>query len=874
MNVGPALLASAVLLAAAASATAAEMVDDGSRAQESSDLAAWSIYVINDNCPDYTWGLTEDQTRQAFADVVRGHLDEMNRTDKQSPDSQDRYNMAVTQEALCFAERYPQRKDELIERIKKGRVYVSPYLCNSLWGMTSIEQSLRLLYPARRLERDWRIPVIDVAEHIEEPSLPWGTATLLAGCGIRWLSNPFYGYDSTFGGLKCPPLFILEGPDGSRLRVVMDPWACGRYSYTQGAQVLREPKSVTTDWLPHLRGLGAAYLLKAVLASGTHGDISPGSGGQARGFADQIINHNAAPGLHYRLINAALPMFCRAVDEAEARSAFLRVERGSFGHSWDVWPVCLAKYAADMREGERQFLAAEALLALAGRNQPQFYVATRGDRERAEWCWAMLSDHAWNGADEKNQRHNADLRRKWSQEFLRLGRDLQGQGWVATGVRGGGDDVLLFNSLSAPRAGVVRIEPPAGMAAACDGKTYLDSQLVEEDGRRALYCASPVVAGFGLKALSLSAANAEPLPGAPAAAPGAAKPDRLRATATEVEGPFYRLAVDPATGGIASLVHKASGAELVAPRGGRILCQTVYRTAAKDGAWQEQTLTGVKSEVSALGPVLARLKITGAVAGITVVCYATVYAAVDRVDFDLRIAKPVATVQECLCQMFPIVRDGAVLRVEGPAAVVRPRPQPEGDLLPGADTRRFAVQGFVDAGPPSGPGVTLAPLDAFCLRLDLGALAMEAIGNDQNYKEVVKDQGGVREFRFRYVLRGRAGPYNQAEAVAWSRAAAAPFVSIVGRISGARLPEPVVVDPSRAIATALKPRDGDSSGECILRLWETAGKSGPMTIRAPGYKRAFRTDLLEREHGELKVDGGAVTIELPAYGLAAVRLVP
>ena len=135
--------------------------------------------------------------------------------------------MAVTQEALCFVERYPERQAELIRRIKEGRVFVSPFLCNSLWAFQSTECAIRVLYPARRLERDWGIP-IDVAEHIEEPSLPWGMASILAGAGMRWLSVPFYNYDSTFKQLKNPPLFVWEGPDGSRLRVIMDPWASNR----------------------------------------------------------------------------------------------------------------------------------------------------------------------------------------------------------------------------------------------------------------------------------------------------------------------------------------------------------------------------------------------------------------------------------------------------------------------------------------------------------------------------------------------------------------------------------------------------------------------------------------------------------------------
>ena len=57
------------------------------RGQGPDETSGWTIYITNDNCPDYTWGFTEDQTRQAFADIVRGHLDEMARTDDWPPET-------------------------------------------------------------------------------------------------------------------------------------------------------------------------------------------------------------------------------------------------------------------------------------------------------------------------------------------------------------------------------------------------------------------------------------------------------------------------------------------------------------------------------------------------------------------------------------------------------------------------------------------------------------------------------------------------------------------------------------------------------------------------------------------------------------------
>jgi hypothetical protein len=821
---------------------------------EVQDFSQWTVYVTNDNCPDYTWGYTEGQTRKSFADIVRGHLDEMRRTDNEDSANRDRYNMAVTQEALCFVEHYPEREEELVRRIKEGRVYVSPYLCNSLWGLQSVEGAIRTFYPARRLEKKWGIS-IDVAEHIELPSLPWGVAPILAGCGIRWLSNPYYGYDSTFGGLKNPPLFILEGPDTSKVRVVMDRWACGKSSYMQGARILGNPQPLTDEWMPHYVGLGKAYPLKAVLASGTHGDINPGSGGQARRFSEAIMEYNSRPGTHPRLVNATLSQFCEAVDKAEAERPFLQTIRGSFGHSWDLWPVCLAKYAADMREGQRRFLSAEALLAVAARNNRGIQESTAEERQRAEWCWAMLSDHAWNGTSEQNKRHNAELRRRWSEELNRHAASLLGRGWAAAGLKRNSKSVSVFNSLSVPRRGLVCIERPQDIRGLAANRETLACQPVAAEGRDFLCFVSPEIEGFGLIQLRLKAENEN-------------KQSVLQAGPTTLESPYYRLRVDAGTGGISSLVHMATGVELVAA-GRQTLCQTTYFNG------EEHAMKDVKTEVVACGPVLARLKVSGTIDGIEVRNFVTVYAKLDRVDFDVRIHKPVTTEQQRLCQVFPVLQPGSVLRVETTGAVIRPRPQPEGDLLAGADTRRFAVQGFVDASVPNGVGVTIAPLDSFCLRLDLGGICFEAIGNDQNYREVLKDQNGVKDFRFRYALRAHGGGFSNAEALAWSTSAARPLTAELGSAPIGLGTRPVIkLDPSRAIATCLKPADGGTPGSSILRIRETAGRSEPLKVRLTGYDRAIQTDLLERDEVELKIAGGEVTMHPNAYGFCALRLLP
>jgi len=511
-----------------------------------------------------------------------------------------------------------------------------------------------------------------------------------------------------------------------------------------------------------------------------------------------------------------------------------------------VWPVSLAKYAADLRDGERQLLAAETLLALTGAGDGWV-----DQRRRAEWVWVMLSDHAWNGTDADNKAHNADLRRQWSEELTCRAGELVGSGWEALATRSEPQCITVANTLSVSRRALVSLDLPAeGDYVLTDGDQAAPCQLVGQGDQRALWAVSPELPGFSLRRLTLR----------PAEAP--ANRSLVRATPALLESPFYRLRIEPARGGVTSLVHKPSGRELIA-RDGAVLGQTVYF----DG--EERVPGNITCEVAAEGPVSAGVRLMGEIGGMLVVTDWTVYSELDRVHVNVLIRKPVTTAEERLCHVFPVAAPGAVVRVETPGAVIRPYPQPQGDLLPGADPHRFAVQGFVDVSLPDGPGVTIAPHEAFVLRMDLDPITFEALGNDQNHREVIQDQHGVTEFAFSYTLRAHEGPYRQPEAVAWSRDAATPFLSAKGAAD--ELPVGVEIDPSRAIATCLKPADEPGRG-VILRVWETANQAGPLPVGAQGFSRAVRTDLLERDLEELPVRGGRIALPIRALGLAAVRL--
>jgi hypothetical protein len=835
-----------------------EILPDGVFAAETtSPRTIQRILIANDTCPDVTWGWTEDQTRQAFADLVRSHLDEMQRTDQEPAECRDHFNLATTQEALDFVTHYPARKDELIRRIREGRICVSPFLCNSLWGFQSVEGALRTLYPARRLEREWNIP-IDVAEHIELPSLPWGLASLLAGSGVRWVSNPFYDYDSTFKALRNPPLFRWAGPDDSEVRVVMDAWACSRANYAQGARLLKDPTEIVKLWLPHYEQLGAAYPTTTALASGTHSDISPESWRQTRGFANAIRQYNAVGTNPVRLVNGTLAQFCAEIDAAENKTPALPVLRGCFGHSWELWPVSLAGTVADLRINERRYLAAESLAALAALEHPRFAAETRTARERAEWCWAMLSDHAWNGTDLKNKRHNAALRQHWADELGALSERLIGDAWQSIGLIADPRTITVFNPLSFTNdVLVVSRAAPEVNGVMFRGKP-IAAQLIEAPDDRRIAFVAPHVPPFGFSEFALTAT---------APAPQAAS---LIANTRGLEGPFYKLTLAADGSGLASLVAKATGQELIHPAPGK---QTLGEALFFDGT--EHQLEGASIQVTAAGPVFVRVRIAGNLGPVRVTNHFTLYATLDRVDLDMDLEKPPTTNEQRLLHFLPLGGSARDYHIETTGAVICPARQPEGDLLPGADTRRFAVQGFVDVSPAGGlAGVTVSPVEAFMLRLDQAVPAFEALGNDQNWKEVTQDQNGVRNFHYRYSLRAHSPGFDPASAARWARMAQTPATFAPGRLPKTWLDRPLLyVNPERALVTCLKPVDNPQGAGVLVRVWETAGLATPVRLEMAGIQQAVQTDLLERPQGDLQRVEQGIDLHPRPRGFMAVQAV-
>jgi hypothetical protein len=797
----------------------------------------WQLYISNDVCMDYTWNLTEEQTREYAAGLIAAHLDAMNATDNEPWQNKARYTCTVTNEVIFFLEKYPLRRAELINRIIEGRIMISPFLANTNWGFPGVEGFLRSMYPAKRFAADNHLP-LKYAVHSELPSLSWGIVPLLSGSGILWINKPYYNFDAAFGGLNVPPLFILIGPDSSKINVLMDKHASSQYHYMQGDGILktlrykRDTLTIENFWLPYYSNL-SDYPLKTILAEGTHSDLSSESPAQVSNITQKIIDYNRQSERPVTLVNATFSMFAELVDSIEVSKPFLPVLKGDFGHSWEVWPLALAKYALNLRRGENSLISAEALLASANfdfNNDSRLLSIHR----RAEWLMGMLYDHAWNGSDSSNIKTNGDIRKRFSEELLLLTDSLKTIGFAANGLTQLPNTVTVFNPTNYSRSSMVEIPLPKGkrnMNIWADD-IQLSAQLIVRNGIESLCFLTDTLSGYGFATYKL-------------------KPGK-----SSVLKNNSRYSIN---------LNKTTGIEIINSQTSEIAALLQLKYVSGNSYYANIEELKIISE----GTLATIYQISGHLPGNEVVIELIIPKTDNSIDFNISVTKEINTSKEGLYLICKLP-ERSLLHVETTAAVVRPYLAPKGDYLPGADTSRMVMQGFANAEYSNSGGLVLTSPDAFCLNRNDSAFVIQLLGNNNNYREAIKDQNSETKFNFNFSLTPYSGKYSQVQSHTLGFLKQMPMLVAKGMIPA--ISSRLIISNPEIKVTSYKPADPSFGTGSVLRLWNTSPDNTNVFILTNDFRKAWLTDLLEQDIRELDLTNGEIVIPVHGNGFAGIRL--
>lgn len=854
----------------------------------------WTVYVLADVCTDATWVYADyASARKDDADLTAAELSLAEATRGGLPDNHNRYNLVHALNLEYFEEFYPERLDQLAEAIRFEEITLNPFYNMTLTLNISLEEQIRLFYKAR----EWALrsgSEIRYANHQETPSIAWDMAGILAGCGVKHLVKGILPYECPWAArLSEPPIFLWEGPDGSRLKM-------RRYNhgYVEGGFLLQDLAAATQSLhhhtIPEYEAWGERYPFTAIGLVGVYGDLIPAEAGklQSRDLsvlkASTISRYNSQDWEYPRLVNASHGQFWREIDRQIAdRGIRLEVARGDYGVGWDVWPACLAYDVAGWRRAQERAATADTLAAILSQLDPDWH-ASQASMLKTGWKnLMMLADHAWNGANDANRLLNASLRRTWqvaANEAFDSVISSALQALAAEVQPAETNRLLVFNRLGWNRDALVRL--PAGF----------EGQPVGQEGSPLPTQRDPLTGEICALAKNIPSVGYRCIDISDGTPPTTLSPFHFEPNA--LEGPYYRLEISPQSGGISSLVAKSTGRELVDPESHLHLNQALFFSSTEDlsgtaspltappraGAGEESTPTSATVTHLADGPLFASLRVTTTFAHISLETTYTLYTHLDRVDITNKLTKPPSSERHQLDFVFPFQMPRRRIHLEQPGAIL----DPERECLPGAGLSAAVVRQFIDLSNEDF-GVTLSMTDSFTVQFggrtttqDVEKLPPSAtiyalaLGNIYDSNEAIRDQAGQEHFTFRFSLRGYAGAFDPAAAVrfAWENNNPLEVIPLpgTGKLLSPSAHSFLTVEPSTAILAGLKAAEEDG---LILRLWETGNCDHGARVRLaiPGSPtRSVLTDHLEQDLTDLDA-GEGVDVPLRARGVSTARFI-
>lgn len=627
-------------------------------------------------------------------------------------------------------QRKPEKVQQLVDLVRKGSIEIASLYTNIEQENAGPEELIRASYYANEtLRRQYGIEA-KTAMLSDITGLTWGLPRALAGTGTRYLLFGPGAYKELLGESKLPHLFWFKSPDGSRVLTQM---RSGKYrDYTQAKIFLRADgmQKGVEDLLTYYESMGADYPYDAILLQMAFDNVNP--------QVELVDNINAWNREHSSpRVYMATP--CEFFEYVEKKYAARIPEvSGDITSAWTDDPGIYAQATGMKRKAASQILAAEKFATideLVGTDRPypragidQTYkdllVYTDHTYGMDNWYWEHVLLQRAKGVLHSPEfdyiKESWEDKKEYAYSAARTSDQLLGNSMAGLAAKIPADErtIVVFNSLSWPRTDVVRVLHRALKI----GRNDVYYNIVDNaTGERVPYQAvlgdrlqntiafiAKDVPALGYKTYRMETVEKPPVFTAPAAS----------VSGNVVENEFYRVELDPASGGVSSIFDKELKRELVDRKAVEKANQYLYYslTGNHEALFQDNHprthLGRVPTSWYNIGiytPMVARIEVgqdgpavKSLVANITldygpapsqITQEVLLYPGIKRIDFVNRIHKKATLGKEEVYYAFPFDVPGFEINCELPGAVFRPYK----DQLSGSFTGFSGIQHWAEA---------------------------------------------------------------------------------------------------------------------------------------------------------------------------------
>ncbi len=876
----------------------------------------WRIYFVPITHHDLGYTDTIENVLDRYAGFYDDVLRFCDDTNDWPQESRYRYTVEGTWSLQHFAANRPSEIiDKFGEYVKQGRIEIGALFGNEIDSLCGHEQQIRLMYPSFRFARQYG-GAISVGSITDLPGLSWGLPTVLAGAGVKyffaglptyfeWGRNDIHTFWDESAILRHgrPDAFRWEGPDGQSVLVYYQ-GSYGFFKRVIGPDSYEEVMDNLPGMLDELEEKGSPFDVMRYIHNGV--DNHPPDM-----RISQVVRQWNEKWAYPKLIVATNAMFFEAL---EKQCQDIRVFRGELPHTdYVVGAISTARETAVNRLTHDKLLSAEKVATLASlvcnHTYPPEKIARAYDDmllydehtwgkdyptgPAQDWAWNEKSHYAYRAAGLAQSVLSDSLSR--IAESIRLDEPQR--------------HIVVFNPLGLARTDVVRVtrflpDKPFDLIDNVNGQV-VPCQLVELDGSLAPVPYAPhrwargqfekhelfdlVFVAANVPAMGYRTYRLQPRSDAPKSE------SQMVVTPNGIENRFFKVALDPRTGAIASIYDKDLSRELVDPQAPDKLNQLVVKwvqTGKREGPASAEVRIGQK------GPVYGSLVVRSVAPGCPQVAQEIVlYHDLKRIDLFNRVLKDSTPLQE-IYFAFPFQVDKPQFRFEGSNSVI----EPLRDQFPGSNSNYYAVQHWASVSNQE-VGITLSPVESHVL--EFGGLwpcyvsqahhgvtppdfGQEFVKREQLTKghvyAFVLDSNFRTNFQpvqqsdilFRYSLTSYAGPQPNSRHRDFGWSIHNPLMGVVvnGPRQGPLDPQATFChldQPNVFLVTAKRAEDDQG---IIVRLIETDGAPTTATLTLPNLKieKAWQTNLVEEKETELACTENHVSVPVKAFGIATLRL--
>ena len=876
----------------------------------------WRVYFIPITHHDLGYTDTIENVLNRYA----GFYDDILRFCRETDDWPDEAKYRYTAEGAWAMQHFIETRDaegieELGKYVRQGRIEIGALMGNEISGLCSHEELVRLLYPSFRMAHRFDAKIL-TGSITDVPGLSWGLPTVMAGAGVKyffaglptyfeWGRSDIHTFWDESAVLRHgrPDAFCWQGPDGSSVLVYYQ-GSYGFFGNVTGPHTYKYVMDRLPGELEKMQKEDTPFSVMRYIHNGVD-NYPPDM------KISEIVRQWNEKWAYPKLIVGTNNMF---FEELEKQCSDVRTFRGELPHTdYVVGALSTARETTINRLTHDALARAEKLATAASLAGDLSYPAD--DIRRAYDDMMLYDEHTWGKDYPAGRLQDWAWNEKSHYAYRAAGLAQQitnaAVGHLVNRIerKEDGHYVVVFNPLSFTRTDIVRVEKFRGSGShvydlSSPGAGPEVCQYIDLAGPQSAvpYAAYRHARGqfepHELRDLAFVARDVPPL-GYKVFKIGSSplKPsENVTAGRNKLESRFYRIEIDPGTGGVSSIYDKQSGRELVDDRAAHKVNQFVMRWIQSGKIEGPRDVTVRKGQS---GPVLGSITIEAQGPGCPQITQQiTLYDRIKRIDFASRILKDSTPLQE-IYFAFPFRMDEPDFRFEGSNSVI----EPFRDQFPGSNTNYYAVQHWADISDGQF-GITLSPVEShllefgglwpnYCSQAHHGIdppgygadfVSPQQVTKGHMYAFVMSSNFRTNfqpvqqsEILFRYSLTTHKGDWRQGNCARFGWAAANQFIvdDVRGRKDRLLAPDSAsfcsVETPNVMLTTLKRAEDGDG---LIIRLIETQGEPTTATVRLPHIKvaKATVTNLVEENQHRAVFTEHEIQVSLKAFGITTIRI--